>query len=85
MKAIIDGNAVALVTDDFVNLQEDDAIWFDENSKVGRIVLRENLSKDDVIPDDVMYRIIYVLAVESESMHNHINSAIRFLEKKSEE
>ena len=86
MKAIKDGNAVALVADDFINLQENDAIWFDENSRVGRIVLREiDNFKDDVIPDDIVYLIIYILAVETEQMRDQMKSAIRFLEKKSEE
>lgn len=80
MKAIKDGNAVALVADDFINLQENDAIWFDENSRVGRIVLREiDNFKDDVIPDDIVYLIIYILAVETEQMRDQMKSAIRFL------
>ena len=86
MKAIKDGNAVALVADDFINLQENDAIWFDEDSRVGRIISREiDNFADGVIPDNIVYLIIYVLEVKIERMNDRSRSAINILKKEIED
>jgi hypothetical protein len=39
MKVIKDGNAVAVVKDDFINLQESPSVWFDKDSKIGKILI----------------------------------------------
>ena len=38
MKVIKDGNAYAVVRDDFVDPQESPSVWFDEDSEVGKII-----------------------------------------------
>ena len=43
MKVIKDGNAVAVVRDDFINLQESPSVWFDEESETGKILLSEGV------------------------------------------
>ena len=43
MKVIKDGNAVAVVKDDFINLQESPSVWFDEESETGKTLLSEGV------------------------------------------
>ena len=43
MKIIKDGDAVCVVKDDFVNLQESPSVWFSEDSNIGKILLKDGI------------------------------------------
>lgn len=49
MKTIIDGNAIAVVRDDFVNLQESASVWFDLDHRIGKILAEKGLSELPII------------------------------------
>ena len=49
MKIIKDGNAVCVVKDDFVNLQESPSVWFDNNSNIGKVLLSDGIMGLSVI------------------------------------